>query len=113
MGIIKWYRERIKGVNGFKYMPEPWFYVKRQKHHCPLCKGDVKLIEKNRVVNSESPEAKNYDFRLPSGDTMGYTFGNIRFIWRVFYCEACDEETTIQEMKQYEMKQYKLNRQKD
>ena len=52
-----------------------WFYLIRS-HFCPNCKTALERKKKEVVVNSESEEAKNYDFSCV--DT--YLHGNIKFV---------------------------------
>lgn len=44
------------------------FYVFCRKHFCPKCGKKLELRYNSKIVNSKSPEAKNYDF------TMGDVF---------------------------------------
>lgn len=44
------------------------FYVHLKKHVCPKCGSKVELRYVSKIVNSKSPEAKDYDFSV--GDTF-------------------------------------------
>jgi transcription initiation factor IIE alpha subunit len=70
----------------------------KKPHYCPECnsKMDAKKVE--RVVNSKSPEARNFDF----SSVDGYLIGLIKFIWDEFHCPKCDNQLTVPEMKKYE-----------
>ena len=54
----------------------------------------------SKIVNSNSEEAKDYDFS--SGDT--YLIGNIKFIWTEFLCTVCDKTYSLQEIRENEKK---------
>lgn len=77
------------------------FYLYLKKHFCPVCKKNVELRYNSKIINSNSPEAKNYDFSV--GDT--YFVGNVEFRTRFFYCCNCNREISFKEMKQYEKQQ--------
>jgi len=74
------------------------FYLHWKKHFCPECgrKLDLKYI--SRIVNSNSPEAKDYDFSV--GDT--FLVGDVDFRTRYFHCTNCQFDISIREMKKYE-----------
>lgn len=40
------------------------FYVHLKKHVCPKCGSKVELRYVSKIVNSKSPEAKDYDFSV-------------------------------------------------
>ena len=71
----------------------PIFCLK--KHYCPCCNVRLEKTKTKTVVNSESEEAKNYDFS--NGD--GFLVGNIKFIRTVFRCNKFDKTFTIKEFK--------------
>jgi hypothetical protein len=73
-------------------------YVHFKKHLCPKCKKKVTLRYNSKVVNSKSPEAKNYDYSL--GDT--FLVGDVEFRTMYFYCEHCHLDISIKEMKIHE-----------
>jgi len=70
------------------------FYVNK-KHFCPACRERLHKIEVSRIVNSNSPEAK--DFNFYSGES--FMIGAVKFIWTEFKCFNCGEQITIEEMK--------------
>ena len=47
-----------------------------KKHYCPFCNELLEKTKTETVVNSNSPEAKNFDF----SNVDGYMSGNIKFI---------------------------------
>ncbi len=73
-------------------------YVHLKKHFCPQCNTKVELKYKSKIVNSNSPEAKQYDFSL--GDT--FLVGDVEFRTRYFYCPQCKLDISFQQMKRYE-----------
>ena len=77
------------------------FYVNFKKHYCPDCGKKLAKTKVSRIVNSNSPEADDFDFHAQ--DT--YMIGNVKFIWTEFQCSACKKNFTIDEMKQIEKSQ--------
>lgn len=51
------------------------FYVHWKKHVCPKCGSKVELRYVSKIVNSKSPEAKDYDFSV--GDTFLWVMLNL------------------------------------
>ena len=74
------------------------FYVHWKKHICSKCGGKVELRYVSKIVNSKSPEAKDYDFSV--GDT--FFVGDVEFRTRYFYCPNCLLDISFQEMKKFE-----------
>lgn len=64
------------------------FKVKFSKHFCQICNNQLIQKKHERIVNSNSPEAKYYDFSLSDTNIIG----DCKFIHKVFYCSICDEE---------------------
>ena len=73
-------------------------FVHCKKHFCPQCGRLLKLVKVSRIVNSKSPEAKDFDFHTI--DT--YMIGNVKFIWTEFQCAFCKTNYSIDEMKHTE-----------
>lgn len=61
----------------------PFFF--RKKHYCEKCSALLVTKKREKIVNSFSEEAKNYDFSLL--DT--YLVGNIKFVTYYFECSNC------------------------
>ncbi len=80
---------------GIKYFNNSVIYTRFKKHYCPICKTKLKVIKKSEIVNSESPEAKRFDFQI--GDT--WVSGDVKFIWNEFYCPVCKKQIPIDELK--------------
>ena len=93
-GVI---RLRIHGVKREWSRP---FWVRFKKHYCPTCMNLLTTTKVSKIVNSNSEEAKDYDFS--SGDT--YMIGNIKFIWTEFLCAACGKTYSLQEIRENEKK---------
>lgn len=83
--------------HGVKYVCNDFFYLIK-KHFCPDCKTLLKKVKVSRIVNSSSPEAKDFDFT--SGDS--WLFGDIKFIWKEFECPKCGRRITVKEMQKIE-----------
>lgn len=83
---------------GRVYMDEDVIYTKFKKHYCPGCETRLQLIKVSKVVNSKSPEARNYNFSC--GD--GFLVGNVKFIWKEFYCPVCDRQFSVKKLKRIE-----------
>ena len=81
-------------IKGYSFECENIFYVFK-KHHCPVCGN--KLLRKNvaEIVNSESLEAKNYDFEVADITVKG----DMKFTHIEFYCNQCDKYYTVKEAK--------------
>lgn len=73
-------------------------YIYFKKHHCPKCGMEVEVTHITKIVNSKSPEAKNYDFSI--SDT--FLVGDVEFRTKCFYCKNCHVNILFEEMKNYE-----------
>jgi hypothetical protein len=73
-------------------------FVFKKIHKCPNCSNKIipKIIIEN--INTNSEEAKNYDFS--AGDS--FLIGDAEYKYYVFYCEYCKKEYKIDEIKKYE-----------
>ena len=88
-------------VVGKKYVNNAIFYTIFKKNYCPACGTKLTRVKTSKIVNSKSPEAKNYDFSL--GDS--FMVGNVEFIWKEFYCPTCKKRIPIDEMRRIEKEQ--------
>ena len=84
--------------HGYKREYNDVLYFKKD-HFCPDCKTKLEKVPVSKVVNSRSPEAKDFDFSM-GGDT--YAVGNIQFTWDEFECPNCKKHLTVNEMKEIE-----------
>ena len=85
-----------KGIQGFN--DEYVVSARIGKNYCPYCRGLLQVKRKTQIVNSESEEARKFDFSMHGGSQKG----NIRFTWDVYYCENCDKELSIADIRRYE-----------
>ena len=86
-------------INAVKYSWDAGpFYIYCKKHFCPKCGKRTGLHYITTVVNSNSGEAKDYDFSICDQ----YYKGNVKFKKLVFYCEDCNLDIPFHEMKEYE-----------
>lgn len=90
-----WIRN-MDGVQGFQI--EHSYSARIGKHYCPYCHSLLQVKQKKQIVNSESEEAKNFDFSS-GGEAL---IGNIEFKWDIFYCEHCNKEIPTGDIYQYE-----------
>lgn len=58
----------------------------------------MELRSASKVINSGSPEAKDYDFS--SGNS--FLLGDVEFRTKYFHCAGCQLAISVIEMKQYE-----------
>ena len=84
--------------HGYKREYNDVLYFKKD-HFCPDCKTRLEKVPVSKVVNSRSPEAKDFDFSIGS-DT--YAVGDIQFTWDEFECPNCKKHLTVNEMKEIE-----------
>jgi hypothetical protein len=73
-------------------------FVFKKLHKCPNCTHGIIPKKTKKIVNSKSPEAKEFDFSI--GDS--YLVGDVEFTYYVFYCEYCNKDYKIKEIKNYE-----------
>ena len=80
-------------ITGMQYFNDSVLYMMK-KHYCPVCNTLLKKVKVSRVVNSKSPEAKDFDFT----DLCG----NVKFVRKEFECPQCKKHITVKEMKEIE-----------
>jgi uncharacterized protein YlaI len=86
-------------INGHKRIYDDVIWVNLRNHFCPDCDEIVNVTTESKVVNSKSPEAKNYDFSHGADTNL---VGNINVTWTVFECPVCKRRFSVKEMKQIE-----------
>lgn len=86
-------------IIGKEHINNDIFYTMFKKHYCPQCGKLLKPVKVSKIVNSESPEAKNFDFNL--GDS--FMVGDVEFIWKEFRCPDCKRIISIDEMRKIEI----------
>ena len=89
-------------IHGKKKIVEGVFYLKKP-HYCPDCKTQLEPITIKKVVNSKSPEAKQYDFSTSFRSGV-FMVGNIEFSWKELKCPSCSRQITIDDMRKFELK---------
>ena len=89
----------MKSYNAVKYIYDASpIYVHFKKHYCPKCDKRLIVAYESIVINSHSPEAKNYDFSV-SDTTLE---GDVEFRKSFFECPSCGMQISFAEMKQIE-----------
>ena len=89
-------------IQGKKYYNKDLKYVTFTKHYCPYCKSKLSTCKVKKVINYNSPEAKDYDFWVgPSGHKILIT-GDLEFIWKEFECKKCNKHFTVEELQKIE-----------
>jgi predicted RNA-binding Zn-ribbon protein involved in translation (DUF1610 family) len=81
------------------------FYVNVFRHYCPNCNTLLSKTKVSKIINSQSLEAKDYDFASSGGE--GYMYGDVKFIWTEFLCHNCGKQVSINEMIKIEKEQRK------
>ena len=77
-------------IKGYKRIKNHILYF-RKDHFCPDCKAKLEKVAVSKVVNSRSPEAKDFDF-----DMFGsYAVGDVKFTWDEFECPNCKKHLTV------------------
>lgn len=80
-------------ISGIKHInSHPFFFMKR--HYCSKCNEKLKVVKVSRIVNSNSADAKNYDFSL--GDT--YLSGDVKFVYKMLECPKCKVRFSAEEI---------------
>ncbi|MBQ8447736.1 MAG: hypothetical protein IJX27_02250 [Clostridia bacterium] len=87
-------------IHGRKRIFSNPFWVNLRNHFCPYCDEIVNITTESKVVNSKSPEAKDFDFSDACGDVN--MVGNIKFTWTAFECPVCKRRFSVDEMKKLE-----------
>jgi len=85
----------------YTHISKTWtspFYVNCKKHYCPDCNTLLSKTKVSTIVNSNSSEAKDFDFHTLDN----YMIGNVKFIWIEFLCPTCGRQISIKEMKKIE-----------
>ena len=91
----------MKSHNAVKYIynANP-LYVHWKKHYCPQCKKRLVVEFESIIINSRSPDAKNYDFTV--SDTR--LEGDVEFRKSFFKCPVCGIQISFDKMKLLERK---------
>lgn len=71
-----------------------FYYTYLKKHYCPECGRRVQTRYMDKSIDSDSPEAKEYDF--------SNTEGRIKLRTIYFYCPDCKKDISFDDMKGFE-----------
>ncbi|MBQ8419667.1 MAG: hypothetical protein IJY37_04870 [Clostridia bacterium] len=82
-------------IDGIKREWSNPVFVYVKKHFCPKCGKKLSVVKCEKIVDSASKEAKNYDFSCGNG----FFVGNIKFIQTEFRCRKCKKNYSIEEVK--------------
>jgi hypothetical protein len=96
--INKNLENELKNPKNIRWQYESLRFVFNQEHKCPNCGRKIIAKKTYDIINSKSPEAKDYDFS--AGDT--FFIGDVLFIYHVFYCGYCNKKYKIKEIRNYE-----------
>ena len=77
--------------HGYQRIYKDIFYL-RKAHFCPDCGTKLEKVAVSKVVNSRSPEAKNFDFSIDGVHMMG----DVQFTWDEFECPNCKKTPDCQ-----------------
>ena len=95
------YRDWVRNLDGIQgFESRRSISARIGKHYCPYCNDLLQIRIKNRIVNSESEDAKHFNFSAYEGSMIG----NVKFSWDVFYCGNCNIEIPIGDILIYERK---------
>lgn len=89
-------------IHGKKSSNNDIVFISLVKHDCPHCKNRLKTIKVTKIVNSNSPEAKEYDFNFSRGPRNLVVTGDVKFTWKEFQCKKCNKNFTVQEIRNIE-----------
>jgi len=87
-------------MKNIKYTAPIGMFIK--KHYCPKCSNILTTHKIKKIVNSESEEAKDFDFTSDAIDAMGHLVGDVEFIRYVYRCGNCDIEIINSDMIKHE-----------
>jgi len=86
----------------YMYSANP-FYVHFKKHYCPQCNHILMIRYDSKIVNSNSQEARFYDFRIPDSRLVG----DVEFRTSFFCCNNCGFEISFWKMREFEKQKNK------
>ncbi len=82
-------------MNGYSFKCDNPFYVFLKKHYCPECGNRLLRKKVSKIINSQSPSAKKYDFEVADISVKG----DMNFVHIEFYCRQCKKYYTVKEAK--------------
>lgn len=87
-------------IHAIKTINEGGIIFMHKDHFCPNCNQLLEVAYIEKVVNSNSLEAHNYDFSMPYRG--GAFIGNVLFRIRCFYCTSCEKAYRVKQIKEIE-----------
>lgn len=91
------FKRMVRRADGFIKRYDCSMYFLNKKHYCHNCNNILIRKRREKIVNSQSEEAKNYDFL--AADYLG---GNVNIITYYFKCSGCKNIYEIKELKKIE-----------
>ena len=85
-------------IHGVKREWSRPFWVRFKKHYCPACMNLLTTTKLSKIVNSNSEEAKDYDFEIADITVKG----NVKFTHIAFRCPICRKHYSVRELKEGE-----------
>lgn len=82
-------------IKAFSFKCENPFFVYFKKHYCPQCNSKLLRRKVSKIINSDSKEAKNYDFEVADITVKG----NMKFTHIEFFCPVCKKYYTVKRNK--------------
>jgi hypothetical protein len=89
----------MKKLKYWKFEISSPIFTLLKKHNCPVCNSALIPQKIRKIVNSESIEANDFDFRDADNNLFK---GDVKFIWYELYCEKCNKGYKPREIKAYE-----------
>ena len=80
-------------------LPVDIFYIYLKKHDCPVCESKLKIAYESVFINSNSPEAKDYNY----GENTDWK-GDVEFRTGFFRCPNCMLELSFGEIRVLELR---------
>ena len=80
-------------IDGSKTNYVYYWFIRHNDVFCLSCTKKMKIIKCTKVVNSNSPEAKDYNFYIAEG----FLSGNIKFSWFELECPQCGRRITAEQ----------------
>jgi len=98
-------KERIRNLKGIQGYSKSYSISARiGEHYCRVCNELLKINRNDKIINSESDEAEDFDFSFDESRKIG----NIKFSWDVYHCAKCDLYISTKEQRRYEREKRKL-----
>lgn len=83
-------------IKEYRFQCENLLFVYFKKHYCPQCNSKLLRQKVSRIIDSNSDEAKYYDFEVADITVKG----NMKFTHIEFLCPVCQKHYTVNETKE-------------